>query len=80
LDESLNNKQISEVLVLINDSSNYLWGEIGTFEPGKTIQFYNAKNQVIGQIDIDVDGSQSCSYPHFKKRNRGYLRNVGLQN
>lgn len=60
----LTNKQLEELLVFLNDSSNYCWGELGTPYFDRFITFHNKIGECVGLTKIDFWG-QTYSTPHL---------------
>ncbi|MFK5982607.1 MAG: hypothetical protein QM499_06810 [Flavobacteriaceae bacterium] len=77
IDENLNLIQTKLLTEILNDSSSYRWGEIGTFEHYKTIIFYDIDNNVIGITEIDSDLKQTYSTPSNKTMKWGNLSDKG---
>lgn len=58
----LSNKKMKELLLILNDSTNYDWGELGTPYFDKYLIFYNSKDECIGLTEVSYDG-QTYSHP-----------------
>ncbi|WP_456442013.1 hypothetical protein [Psychroserpens sp.] len=78
-DQKLNLSQAKHLTEILNDTSSYKWGEIGTFEHYKTIVFYDSDKNIIGITEIDTDLRQTYSTPSIKKMKWGYLSDIGLE-
>lgn len=61
IDHTIDKTQIPQILNLLNDTSNYVWGEVGRFWLGKRI------------TDIDVSGTFTYSYPYLNRMKWGTL-------
>lgn len=72
-DHIMKNANINSVIEILNDTSSYVWGEVGTFILGKKIVFYDKKNNPVGITEIDVDGGFTYSYPYLKRMKWGSL-------
>lgn len=66
----LNKKQVNELLTILNDSTNYVWGEIGTPEVHYYFTFHNSKDEIIGVSKIDLEG-MIYSEPYIAKMKWG---------
>jgi hypothetical protein len=53
---------MKELLLILNDSTNYDWGELGTPYFDKYLIFYNSKDECIGLTEVSYDG-QTYSHP-----------------
>ena len=73
LDHTIDKTLIPKILDLLNDTSNYVWGEVGTFWLGKRIIFYSGDDTAIGITDIDVSGTFTYSYPYLSRMKWGTL-------
>ncbi len=78
-DQKLNLSQAKRLTEILNDSSSYKWGEIGTFEHYKTILFYDLDKNIIGITEIDSDLRQTYSTPSAKTMKWGNLSDKGLE-
>lgn len=65
--------QLETILKVLNDSSSYQWGEIGTPHFDRTIYFYNHENEVIGVTLFSYD-HQTYSHPHTALMKWGMLK------
>ena len=75
-DKTLAKEKTERVLEILNDTSSYIWGEVGTFIQGKKIVYYDKENFPIGLTDIDAEGGQTYSVPYLKKMKWCALKNV----
>lgn len=78
-DQKLNSTQAKKLTEILNDSSSYRWGEIGTFIKYKTIVFYDSDKNIIGITELDSDLRQTYSTPSTKTMKWGNLSNSGLK-
>ncbi len=78
-DQKLNLSQTKRLTEILNDSSSYRWGEIGTFEHNKTIVFYDSEKNIIGITELDSDLRQTYSIPSTKTMKWGNLSDKGLE-
>ncbi len=62
----LSEYEIQELLRLLNDSSNYEWGELGTPEVHYYFEFFNDKKELIGFTKVDLEG-MAYSEPYLGK-------------
>jgi len=77
LSRELDSEDIKKVIKILNDSSSYEWGEIGTFEPNKRILFYDNNGQIIGITEIDWAKLQTYSAPMNRTMKWGLLSYSG---
>lgn len=77
-DHIIINANINSVIEIINDTSSYVWGEVGTFIHEKKIVFYGKKNDPIGITEIDADGVCTYFLPLFETDEMGFINNGGL--
>ena len=68
----LTSKQLNKILVFLNDSSNYCWGELGTPYFDRFITFHNKNRECIGLTKIDF-GGQTYSSPHLSLMKWGLI-------
>ena len=78
-DQKLNSTQAKKLTEILNDSSSYRWGEIGTFIKHKTIVFYDSDKNIIGITELDSDLRQTYSTPSNKTMKWGNLSDSGLK-
>ena len=78
-DQKLNLTQAKQLTEILNDSSSYRWGEIGTFISYKTIVFYDSEKNIIGITELDSDLRQTYSTPSTKVMKWGNLSDNGLR-
>jgi len=72
-DHPIQKKNIPRIVALLNDTSTYIWGEVGTFLPGKKIVFYDKENKPLGITDIDINNFCTYSYPYLRRMKWGSL-------
>lgn len=63
---------LKAIVLLLNDSSNYRWGEIGTPYFDLDIFYYDKVDNPIGVTKFSYDG-QTYSYPHIPLMKWGML-------
>ncbi|MFA7444785.1 MAG: hypothetical protein WCY89_02480 [Flavobacteriaceae bacterium] len=68
----LDQNHVDELLTILNDSANYVWGEFGTPEFQYYFTFVNAENKIIGITKIDLIG-MAYSEPYIAKMKWGQL-------
>jgi hypothetical protein len=73
LDHTVKKEHVSQLIKLLNDTASYVWGEVGTFLPGKKLVFYDAANKPLGITNIDEDGTFTYSYPYLRRMKWGTL-------
>ncbi|REH00765.1 hypothetical protein [Flavobacterium aquicola] len=78
--KELNSIDSKEVVKILNDSSSYEWGEIGTFEPNKHLIFYDSNENIIGITEIDWAMRQTYSAPMNRTMKWGFLTYNGRDN
>ena len=72
------NKAKSQMLIeVLNDSSSYIWGEIGTPEFDKFLIFLDENDSIIGLTKIDIDKIQTHSEPMTRTMKWGFLSEKG---
>lgn len=71
--KELNSIDSKEVVKILNDSSSYEFGEIGTFEPNKRLIFYDSNENIIGITEIDWAMRQTYSAPMNRTMKWGFL-------
>ena len=72
-DISLTFEQMNDIIVVLNDTANYRWGEFGTSYFDRVITFHNSKGDCIGITYFDFEG-QTYSYPSNAKMKWGGMR------
>lgn len=70
--KELNQKQINKLFTILNDSTNYGWGELGTPEVHYYFTFLNVENKIIGVTEVDLAG-MAYSEPYIAKMKWGRL-------
>jgi len=73
-------KDTRKLIRILNDSTSYVWGEIGTFEPNKSIVFYDKNNKVVGITELDWAKRQTYSSPMTRTMKWGFLSYYGRDN
>jgi hypothetical protein len=68
----LSPKQMEQLLTILNDSTNYRWGELGTPEVHYYFTFHDHNDNIIGLTTIDVEG-MAYSYPSLYRMKWGSL-------
>lgn len=58
IDQSLNMEETKRLLDVLNDSSSYAWGGVGTFVSNKKIIFYDEHNQIVGYTELEEDNGR----------------------
>lgn len=76
--EHIDIQTTEEIIKILNDSSTYRWGELGTPYHEKTIEFYDNKGNAIGFTDIDY-GGELDSYPYRSLMKWGSLSEKGYK-
>lgn len=66
------------ILKILNDESNYIWGEIGTPYYDQIIVFFDKEENEIGYVDISLDG-QIDVFPSIALTKWGCLSNKGFR-
>ena len=72
-DQTIRKESIPRLIEILNDTSSYIWGEVGTFIQGKKIVFYDKYNNPLGITEIDIAGVCTYSYPYLKRMKWGAL-------
>ena len=72
-DHKVDKENTNRIIKILNDTANYIWGEVGTFLPREKIVFYDKENNPLGITEIDINGSSTYSYPYLKKMKWGSL-------
>ena len=70
-DKKIAKNEMNEILKILNDSTNYQWGEIGTPYFDKYLLFYNAKDECVGVTEVSYDG-QTYSTPNLIRMKWGF--------
>ena len=71
----LTDEQSRKLLKILNDSTSYRWGELGTPEVHYYFKYYNDKNELIGFTKIDQEG-MAYSEPYLTKMKWCGLKNI----
>jgi len=67
--------QLIKVLEIINDSSNYVWGELGTPVVNRYISFYSESGICIGIFGVDFGGN-TWATPNLARMKWGLIENM----
>lgn len=70
--------QTERIIKILNDSTNYDWGEIGTPYFDKIIVFYDEDENEIGYVDISLDGEIDI-FPNIALVKWGLLSDKGYK-
>ena len=66
-------EQMNDIIVVLNDTANYCWGELGTPYFDRVITFHDNKGYCIGITYFDF-GGQTYSYPLNAKMKWGGMK------
>jgi hypothetical protein len=66
-------EQMNDIIVILNDTANYSWGELGTPYFDRVITFHDNGGDCIGITYFDF-GGQTYSYPLNAKRKWGLMK------
>jgi hypothetical protein len=66
------------IIRMLNDSSNYRWGEIGTPHYDRCILFYDKADELAGCINISMDG-EIIMFPYRAVSKWGLLSDKGFK-
>ncbi len=73
-DKTLGDSAAKRILEILNDTSSYVWGEVGTFLPGRKIVFYDSEDNLIGVTEFEEEnGCQTYSFPYLLRMKWGAL-------
>lgn len=70
--------ETERILKIINDSSSFDWGEIGTPYYDKIIVFFDKNENEIGYVDVSLDG-QINVFPNLALTKWGLLSDKGFK-
>lgn len=70
--------ETEKILKIINDSSSFDWGEIGTPYYDKIIVFFDENKNEIGYMDVSLDG-QINVFPNLALTKWGLLSDKGFK-
>ena len=70
--------ETAKIIKILNDSSSYNWGEIGTPYYDKKIIFYDKNKSEIGYVNISFDG-QINVFPNVALTKWGLLSDKGFK-
>jgi len=73
----ISGEKLEVLLTLLNDSSSYDWGELGTPEIHYYITFFDQKDKCIGLTTIDLEG-MAYSYPCTAHMKWGMIKKMDL--
>jgi hypothetical protein len=74
IDKILEKDKAKWILEILNDTSSYVWGEVGTFLSDKAIIYYDKNKKPIGITELEEEGgSQTYSYPYLRRTKWGAL-------
>ena len=68
----LTEKQMNKLIRILNDTSTYTWGELGTAYFDRFITFHDKNDNCIGLTKIDF-GGQTYSTPYTAKMKWGLI-------
>ncbi|MCD1118456.1 hypothetical protein [Chryseobacterium turcicum] len=71
----LNDDESSKLLKILNDSTKYRWGELGTPEVHYYFKYFDEKNNLIGITKIDQEG-MAYSEPYLAKMKWCEIKNI----
>lgn len=64
--QELSKDEVETLFKILNDSTKYLWGELGTPEVHYYFKFFDERNNLIGVTKIDQEG-MAYSEPYLAK-------------
>jgi hypothetical protein len=70
--------ETERILKILNDGSNYIWGEIGTPYYDQIIVFFDKEENEIGYVNISLDG-QIDVFPNIALTKWGCLSDKGFR-
>lgn len=70
--------ETERILKILNDRSNYIWGEIGTPYYDQIIVFFDKEENEIGYVNISLDG-QIDVFPNIALTKWGCLSDKGFR-
>jgi hypothetical protein len=65
--KKLDESSINEMIDILNDTSSYIWGEVGTFLPDRRIIYYDKQDKPVAITEIDLEGGFTNSIPYLKR-------------
>jgi hypothetical protein len=71
----LSANEVRELLGLLNDSTNYEWGELGTPEVHYYFEYFNKNGELIGVTKVDLEG-MAYSEPYLGKMKWCGFKNI----
>lgn len=72
--EKIDGQVLDMMLMILNDSSSYRWGELGTPHFDRSVYFYDKKDEIVGFTKLSYEG-QTYSYPYTRCMKYGMLNN-----
>jgi hypothetical protein len=73
-DKKFDKKETESILKILNDSSSYEWGEIGTPFFNCHLTFHSNNGQIVGLTELSAEG-QTYSYPSLYRMKWGFIKN-----
>ncbi len=70
--------ETEKILKILNDSTNYDWGEIGTAYYDKILVFYDENQNEIGYVNLSLDGEIDI-FPNLPITKWGLLSKKGFR-
>ena len=74
----LSTGNLNTLVRLLNDTTNYKWGEIGTPEYDRYVVMYNSNDKCVGLLHISYDGTVQAD-PYIKKMKWGMVNEKALE-
>lgn len=78
LNNNFEPKETERIIRILNDSTNYKWGEIGTPYYDKIIVFFDGNKNEIGYVNISFDGEIEV-FPNIALTKWGLLSDKGFK-
>lgn len=73
LDKKFDKEKTKEILIILNDSSSYEWGEIGTPFFDSHLTFHSKNGQIIVLTELSKEG-QTYSTPSLFRMKWGFIK------
>lgn len=73
--KKLSQKQLDTLLTIINDSSKYVWGELGTPYADRYVTFHLNSGRCIGLFKIDYEGN-TWATPNLARMKWGLIGDI----
>ena len=70
-------EKLKELLNILNDSSSYIWGELGTPEIHYYLTYFDKDDNCIGLTTLDLEG-MAYSQPMTAKMKWGMIKNMSI--